>query len=329
NSSGPIGARDAKISGNGNYVAFIQDSSSTLSGGRDLLLQPRSGGPPTVIVQGMQSLAMTYGRAISDDGARVVFAAELSANSSQIFLFDNHAAASVRQITSLGARVTDVPLHPTISGDGTRIAFATRRNVVGGNGDGGVELYVFDLPSSQMWKIPSAPATATADVVSALNDDGSIVAFNFPRVLSDPVMDSGLANDSEIYMTSTPARPPFGTLTLLNAASFGNEPSTVKAIAPESIAIAKGSDLANVKLQARRESDGTFPTNVAGTTVTVNGRLAQIFFVSPDQVSFLVPSQTEIGGADVVVTNSENYPSRGSISILPSAPGIFTTKGDG
>ena len=130
-------------------------------------------------------------------------------------------------------------------------------------------------------------------------------------------------------MTGTPSRPPFGAITVLNGASFGKEPSTTKAIAPDSIAVATGGALANSTQQSQKFPNGTFPTNVGGTTVTVNGRAAQILFVSPGQVNFLVPPQTEIGTADVVITNSENFTSRGTVPTLRSAPGVFTTIGDG
>src|SRR3989442_688329 len=177
------------------------------------------------------SLKMSYGRAISDDGTRVVYSAETATNSSQVFLYDGRTGNAIKQITSLGARTTEVPLHPTISGDGTRIAFATRRNVLGGNSDGSVELYVFDVPTAQFSKLTNAPSSATAEAVSSLNDDGSIVAFNFPRVLSGAVANSDTANNSEIYVTAVPARPAFGVLTaILNGASFGHEPSAIKAI---------------------------------------------------------------------------------------------------
>src|ERR1043165_6933298 len=330
NSSGIVGFTDAKISGDGSTVAYIRDQGPTTSAARDLLKQPRSGSSATVLATNMPALAVTYGRAISDDGTRVVFSSEVATNSSQVFMYDGRLApASVRQITSLGTRVTEVPLHPTISGDGTHIAFATRRNVNCGNSDGSVEVYVFDLPSSQMSRITNAPSAATADVVSSLNDDGSVLAFNFPRVLSGAVGNSDSANDSEIYLSGTPARPTSGPLTILNGASLGNEPSTTKAVAPASIAGARGNNLANTTKQTQRQSDGTFPINVNGTSVTVNGRAAQIFFISPTQVNFLAPPQTEIGTADVVVNNPDNFPSRGSVTTLRAAPGIFTKSGDG
>ncbi|HEX7723154.1 MAG TPA: Calx-beta domain-containing protein [Pyrinomonadaceae bacterium] len=295
--------------------------------------QPRFGpGPTTLLATNVQSLAMTYGRAISDDGTRVVYSAETATNTTQVFLADSRTGGSVRQITSLGARVTEVPLHPTISGDGSRIAFAARRTVSGSasNSDGGVELYVYDLPTASFSKITNGPSSATADVVSSLNDDGSIVAFNYPRILSGAVTTSGTENNSEIYALAPPARPPSGALTaILNDASFGHEPLATKAVAPNSIALAQGTNLANTTTQSQRLADGTFPTGVAGTRVTVNGRAAQIFFVSPTQVHFLVPAQTEIGADEVIVTNSENFPARLNVTTLRAAPGIFTKNGDG
>jgi len=332
NSSGVVGASDAKISGNGGSVAYIRDAGATPSSKRDLLEQPRVGsGPASVLASNVQSLAMTYGRAISDDGTRVVYSAETATNSTEVFLFDGRFGAATRQITSLGVRTTEVPLHPTISGDGLRIAFATRRSVSGttSNSDGSVELYVFDIPSAQISKITDAPSGVTADVLSSLNDDGSIAAFNFPRVLSGPASNNDAANNSEIYVMGTPARPPFGVLTVLNGAALGKEPSPNKAVAPDSIAVAIGGALANSTQQPQLLPNGTFPSNVGGTTVTVNGRAAQIFFVSPGQVNFLVPPQTEIGTADVVVTNSENFASRGTVPTLRAAPGVFTESGDG
>ncbi|HMJ26063.1 MAG TPA: lamin tail domain-containing protein, partial [Pyrinomonadaceae bacterium] len=332
NTTGIVGSSDAKISGNGASIAFIRDTGGSPSARRDLMQQARvSPSTATLLSGNVLSLAMTYGRAISDDGTRVVYSAETATNTTQVFLFDGRGGANVRQITSLGARVTEVPLHPTISGDGTHLAFAARRSVAGAptNSDGGVELYVLDIPSSQVTKITNAPSSATADVVSSLNDDGSVVAFSFPRVLSGAVVNSDLANTSEIYMTGTPARPPFGAITILNGASLGKEPSTTKAVARDSIAVAIGGALANSTQQPQKLPNGTFPTNVGGTTVTVNGRAAQIFFVSPGQVNFLVPQQTEIGTADVVITNSENFTSRGTVPTLRAAPGVFTKSGDG
>jgi Tol biopolymer transport system component len=331
-SSGIVGCGEAKISGDGSSVAYIRDTGTTPGALRDLIRQTRSGGSPIVVAANIESLAMTYGRAISDDGSRIVYSAQTAPNTTQVFMYDGRGSNSSRQTTSLAARVTEVPLDPTISGDGSRIAFATRRSVAGAgnNSDGSVELYLYDLPTATFSKITNAPSSATAEVVSALNDDGSILAFNFPRVLSGPVANSGTENNSEIYAMTLPARPANGILTaILNHASLGHEPSAAKAVAPDSIAIAQGTNLANTTIQSQPLANGTFPTGVAGTRVTVNGRPAQIFSVSPTQVNFLVPAPTEIGTAEVIVLNAEDFPSVGTVTILPAAPGIFTRTGDG
>ncbi|MDX6693123.1 MAG: hypothetical protein QOF02_726 [Blastocatellia bacterium] len=338
---GIVGSTDAKISGNGAQVAYIRDNSITAGGSaRDLVLQPRAGGASRVIAASVNNLLLTFGRAISDDGTRVVYSNDSVPGTSQVYVFDGRSNAT-RQITQLAAPLVtqpDIPLRPTISGDGSRLAFATRRTVTGfANTDRSIELYVFDIPTGQFSRVTDAPSTAdgyvgttlVAEVISSLNDDGSIVAFNFPRTLSGPVTDTDVQNNSEIYVTATAPRPPFGTLTVLNGASFGNEPATTEAVAPDSIAVAQGGALSNSTVQGQRQSDGTFPRTLGGTTVTVNGRAAQLFFVSPSQVNFLVPPETETGTAEVVVTNSDGFQSRGSIIVLRAAPGVFTYSGDG
>jgi Tol biopolymer transport system component len=148
--TGTIGASDAKISGDGSRVAFIRDNGETnspeASSQRDLLLYERAQNSTRVIATAVEGLALTYGRATSDDGERIVYAAQEAARTTQVFLYDGRND-QLRKLTALGSRAADVPLHPTISGDGARVAFATRRNVNGGNSDASVELYVYDFIS--------------------------------------------------------------------------------------------------------------------------------------------------------------------------------------
>jgi uncharacterized protein (TIGR03437 family) len=337
NSTGTVGASDAKLSGNGSRIAYIRDTGASPMAQRDLVIQDRTGGALLVAAANISGLALTYGRAISDDGTRVVYAAETATPSStQVFLFDGRSLNLIRPITFLGARATDVPLHPTISGDGSRIAFATRRTVLPDDGGSSVDLYTFDIPTGQFARVTptlqattETQATPTAEVISSLSDDGTVIAFNFPRLLSGAVAFAELGNNSEIYLTQTTARAPFGNLTVLNGASFGNEPSTTKAVAPDSIAVGLGGALATITEQSQRQADGTFPRNLGGTTVTVNGRAAQIFYVSPAQVNFLVPPETEPGTAEVVVTSSDGFRTKGTVSVMRAAPGVFTYSGDG
>jgi uncharacterized protein (TIGR03437 family) len=329
NTTGIVGATDAKISGDGSHVAYIFDRGITPSTHRDLVTKDFATTETRTLVSDVNELSVTYGRAISDDGLRVVYSSRTAPDTTQVFLHDGRNNA-VRQITSLGPRAVDVPLNPTISGDGKRIAFATRRNVIGGNSDNSVELYIYDLPTVRLARVTTAPSNATAEVLSSLDDTGSLVAFNFPRVLSGEVSSPTFANNSEIYVATTEARPPFFTdLITQNGASHGHEPHSLKAVATDSIAVATGTVLAFSTAQAEPLPGGGFPLALNGTTVTVNDLPAQIFSVSPTRVAFHVPRSVARGFAQVVITNSEGFQTKGAVRVMTAAPGVFTTTNDG
>jgi uncharacterized protein (TIGR03437 family) len=316
---------DARLSGDGSCVAFAHRKTDGGSHS-DLLLFDRRSNSTRNIVSDVEGLKFTYGRAISDDGTRIVYSALDSEGNSQVYFWDgrNHL---VRRITALGARASDVPLHPTISGDGKRIAFATRRGVVGGNPDRSVELYVYDIPSNQFTKVTDATSSATSEVVSSLDDEGRLVAFSFPRILVDLATPEEFANNPEIYVAELePRRDHDENLTVVNGASFAKPPN--EAIAPASIAVARGTRLAISAREAVKVS-GNFPTEMGNTSVRVNGRRAQMFYASPEQVNFYVPPETEVGLATVSVVNHDGFETRGTVRVVTSAPGIFTQSGTG
>ena len=162
-----------KISADGSRVYYIKGTADSA----DLVLIEISTGMARVIAANVPNLSLTQGRAVSNDGMRVVYSALTAPNQTQVFLYDARDN-SIRQLTQLGSRSVDVSLQPTISGDGRRVAFATRRRVTNAS-DGSVELYVLDLPTGVIQQITNAPSGATAEVVASLNFDGSRVVFNF------------------------------------------------------------------------------------------------------------------------------------------------------
>ena len=318
-------AGSPKISADGSRV-YYKRTISDRPEVSDLILIETKTATSRVLASEIRDLTLTEGRAISNDGMRVVYSAEVAPNQSQVFLFDGRESA-IRQLTQLPSRTVDVELQPTISGDGKRVAFATRRRVVNAS-DGGVELYLLDLPTGQIQQITNAPSAATAEVVSSLNFDGSVVAFNFPRLLSGPVIEDDFRNNSEIYLASIAARPDFGFATVLNAASQGREPEKDTQIAPESIATIRGNALAFRSEAAAFPGDEPALT-VAGTKIKVNGQEARIFYASPEEVVFAVPSGLSNGPAEILVTNSDGFSSKAEAVISAAAPGIFTIEGDG
>src|SRR5262245_35648832 len=128
-----------KISGDGSRVYYKRTTAATPDAG-DLVLIDTKTGASQIVAADVTELSITEGRAISNDGLRLFFSADTAPNQSQVFVFEAREN-SIRQVTQLGSRSVDVKLEPTISGDGKRIAFATRRRVLNAS-DGGVELYL-------------------------------------------------------------------------------------------------------------------------------------------------------------------------------------------
>jgi len=292
-----------KISADGSRVYYK-------TGTGDLMLIETQTGITRELAARVPELSITEGRAISNDGMRLVYSALTAPNQTQVFLFDGRDN-SIRQLTQLGSRSVDVKLQPTISGDGRRVAFATRRRVTNAS-DGGVELYVLDLPTGEIQQITNAPSSATAEVVASLNFDGSLVAFSFPRILSGAVSDDDFRNNSEIYLATIVPRS-IGTAVVFNAAAGGNGPEPAR-IAPGSIAKIRGTALI---------SKTEMPV------VKVNDRSAQIIYASAEEVIFVVPGDLASGPAEFLVTNAEGLSSRAEAIISSAAPGVFTVTGDG
>lgn len=107
----------------------------------------------------------------------------------------------------------------------------------------------------------------------------------------------------------------------VSAASF--EPL----VAPDSIATAFGSRLATQTVLATPGQP--LPVSLGGTTVEINQRAALLFYVTPTQIAFLVPPETEIGAANVSVRAGDGTVSTGTVRVAAVAPGFFTADGNG
>jgi uncharacterized protein (TIGR03437 family) len=307
---------NAKLSGDGSRVYYQR--------GHDLFSLDLKTRTSRVIAADVPGLSIAAGRAVNNDGLRLVYSAESAPNQTQVFLYDAREN-STRPLTQLGTRSVDVPLQPSISGDGKRVTFATRRRVTN-TSTGSVELYLYDIPSGQTSQITNAPSSATAEVTASLNFDGSLVAFSFPRVLSGPATDNDVGNNNEIYLASLAPRPQFGAATVLNGAALGNEPAPATTVAGGSLATIRGNALA---FRTETGISANPPAALAGTTVTVNGHAARIFYASPEEIVFIVPDALPVGPGEFVVTNADGFSAKAQAVITTAAPGIFTRKGDG
>jgi uncharacterized protein (TIGR03437 family) len=101
-------------------------------------------------------------------------------------------------------------------------------------------------------------------------------------------------------------------------------------LAPNTIATLYGTNL-SFTTRAANEGDlsaGTLPTSLEGVTVYVNDMQANLFFVSPGQINFLIPSTITTATAKVVVIR---VATGGPVVIIPiasSTPGFFEWNGN-
>ncbi|MDX2033402.1 MAG: hypothetical protein SF339_22190 [Blastocatellia bacterium] len=102
-------------------------------------------------------------------------------------------------------------------------------------------------------------------------------------------------------------------------------------LAPESIATAFGMALATATEAATATP---LPTALAGTQVLVRDsagreRAAALFFVSPTQVNFQIPTETAPGTATITIANGDGVSSIGTTQIVPVRPAFFAANATG
>ena len=143
------------------------------------------------------------------------------------------------------------------------------------------------------------------------------------RLLNKPMtLRAGLGG-----VTIQPVQGAFGdpTLASLSAASYNGE------LAPDSIAAAFGENLAASTAIA---SSLPLPTTLGGVTVKVKDaegatRDAPLFFVSPGQINYQIPTGTSAGLADVAVYSGAKLVANGSVPISTASPALFSANSSG
>lgn len=117
-----------------------------------------------------------------------------------------------------------------------------------------------------------------------------------------------------------------GGLALTSAASYSSG-----ALAAEAIAAAFGVELSTTTQAA---TTLPLPTTLGGVSVQIKDSLgvtrsAPLFFVSPNQINYLIPPGTAPGVALVTVTNVANTTATGTVLIAPVAPALFAADASG
>ena len=118
-----------------------------------------------------------------------------------------------------------------------------------------------------------------------------------------------------------------GTIASVSAASY----QKAAPVAPDSIVSAFG---ANLTTETKSAEMQPLPTTLANVTVKIKDAAgvessAPLFFVSPLQINYLLPSTVATGTATVTITNKMDVVAVGALNIAPLAPGLFSANANG
>ena len=118
----------------------------------------------------------------------------------------------------------------------------------------------------------------------------------------------------------------YGAVANVSSASFKGD-----VLAPASLVSAFGIDLAT---ELKIANSQTLPTELAGSTVTIVDAVgkqhsAQLFFVSPGQINYLMPEAIVPGKATVMIESGSGHTSVGTVDIAQVAPALFSANSNG
>lgn len=292
---------------------------------------------------GAMNLLPAFVRPLNRTGSMLVFesagnfASKNSDKTREVFLADlSTATPTFRQITdqtTVDATKNDYNFLASINSTGTFVTFgstlnltpATTSSVSADNGDGSREVFRYDIAKSTLRQLTFTPVSQltldqrTATVPSYADATGAAVTFSLE---SDLVITNLTLNPEAFRAIVYPVTGKNSTTpAVANAASFKNTE-----VARGSIVAAFGSQLAPSVLAA---STAPLPLELNGVRVTVGNIAAEIIFVSPQQVNFVVPGQIGIGDTVSYTINNNGLQATGQIKLVDVSPGVFAVTGTG
>ena len=198
------------------------------------------------------------------------------------------------------------------------------RNIAGKiNGDGTVTL--FGITSTV-----SANGDQGADPNKLVAITDVIANTSATTAASETFTTIKSANAGEV-LRGVSLAPTAGTTPMANVPLILSASNTsATSIAPGSLAVAGGQNLAASSTTAT----APFPTVLGGTSVAIidslgNTTAAPIVAVSPNLITFLVPTTVATGTAQVTITNGTTTQTANNIEIATVAPGLLTLNGNG
>jgi len=194
--------------------------------------------------------------------------------------------------------------------------------------DGNNYVYLADMGNHRVRRISAGIITTVAgDGRSGRGPDNvaaTASSLNFPAGGAVDASGDLYIVDWQNYLirkVSFSGRPLISAGGVVNGASF----------APAPIPVASGSILsifgANLAAAVASAAEVPLPTELAGTTVRINGVPAPLFFVSPGQINVQLPFEIAAGTATAVASTSGGSSAAESFNVAQTAPGVFQFSG--
>jgi uncharacterized protein (TIGR03437 family) len=231
--------------------------------------------------------------AMSSDGQTLAVGGPSNARSGAFWVFTSSGGAWIQQGPKLVG--WDVPV--VIESQGTFVAISAGGNTIVEGGAGGA--WVFTR-SSGVWAqrvgkiICGGYSLATCGFpAGAISADASTVLLGQPS--------SGTFGETLLFEIPPGPAPVIGAGQVVNGASL------LPGIGPATWLTIQGANLSSTtRTWASADFSGNnLPTQLDGVSVTVNGKNAYVYYISPSQINVLTPDDTATGPVSVQVITAQ------------------------
>jgi uncharacterized protein (TIGR03437 family) len=188
--------------------------------------------------------------------------------------------------------------------------------------DSSGNIYIADTFNCRIRKM-----TASSGIINTIAGNGQLYfsGDNGPAIQASLHFPHAVALDSagNVYISDTVnsvVRELQGALPAVSANGVVNAASYSTNISPGALATVFGTNFAF----ASGGANTPLPTSLGGVTVSINGQLAPILYVTPMQVNFQVPWETALGSATLTVNVNGGASNTQTVQVLGAAPGLFS-----
>ncbi len=254
---------------------------------------------------------------------------------SSVLIAKNHATSLVDQMDASNN-------HATKPGPGTIFAALLATNLDGVTNDilrasdeFVVERNLFGAAGDEINTHLSAAlmfARANAALVQKTGDSSS-VRMHLQRIVSHLAMTEDLMLRGRISaMTANQARAVMALTNLVIGIAGTGGVGQALGIAPASMSsLFSNSEqpFGSQTVFAPSVAGSGLPYELGGISIIVAGQAAALVYVSPARLTFVVPSDIPVGGAEIIVTSQDGHVARGTTIIPRSVFRVVTHSGDG